>query len=629
MNRGFLQLYEQELRHIRERAAEFAAEYPKIAARLSLNRDLRDTCPDPFVERLLEGFAYLTARVQWKLEAEFPRFTQGILETVYPDYLAPGPSSAIVTFEPEWSDKALLDGVQVPRGSSLQALKPREESTACTFTTAHTVTLLPLDVSQAEYHTRTLPDLFLQRVPNLNPRNVRAAIRIRLSLKGVEGMSLAKLAVDSLDFFLHGEDRLPAAVLELILTRSHGVLVHEPGDAAHRRTTFLPRTNIRHKGFGDDEAMLPQSPRTFEGHRILREYFLLPQRLLFLEITGLQQAVQAIPGREFELIFPLSERQDDVADFVKPDLFRLYSTPAVNLFHRRADRVPLTQTHSEYQVIVDRTRMLDYEIYSIERVTGYGKTSNEQQEFYPFYLQQDRARSAPAFYTVRRERRALSERERRFGAHSSYPGSEVFLSLVDAGCAPFRPEMEQLGVACLCTNRHLPLTMPVGLGSTDFIPANAACVSSVRCLVRPTPPQASFAEGRFAWRTISHLSLNHLSLLDRGEDGASALREILRLYAPNTDAQRLVDGLLRVSSKPGLARSPGAGPVSFVRGIDIDLTLDELKYAGQGVFLFAAALEQFLARCVSINAFTRLTLRTEQRGELHTWPPRTGRIPLL
>lgn len=489
--------------------------------------------------------------------------------------------------------------------------------------------MLPIQVSQAEYHTRNLPDLYLQRVSGLDPKETRAAVRLRISLKGVEGQTLAKLETDKLAFYLHGEDKLPSAVLELLMTRGRGVIVRDPADSQHRRSVLLGRDRLRHMGFEEDEAMLPRGPRSFEGHRILREFFLMPQRLLFFEISGLRESLAAMTGREFDLIIPLRERQDELSDFIKPELFQLHCAPAVNLFRRRTDRLPLSAGHSEYQIIPDRTRMLDFEVYSVEKVTGYGRTSNEQQDFFPFYLQQDHATPGQAFYTVRRDRRTLSERERKFGAHSSYPGSEVFLSLVDPDCAPHSPDLEQLGTACLCTNRHLPLTMPVGIGPTDFNSENPASITAIRCLQRPTPPQPSFAEGRFAWRTISHLSLNYLSLLDSGDDGASALREIIRLYALNVDTQRLVDGLRHIRSKPGLTRSPGAGPVSFVRGIDIEITLDEAKYTGQGIFLFAATLEQFLARCVSINAFTRLTLRTEQRGEIHTWPPRLGRIQLL
>ncbi len=627
MNRAFLQIYNEELRHIREVAGEFAAAYPKIAARLSLDRESREACADPFVERLLEGFAYLTSRVQLKLEAEFPRFTQGLLETVYPDYLAPGPSAAVVRLEPNWTDKSLMDGLKVPRGSTMQSLKLKDEATTCRFVSAHEVTMYPLEVIQADYLTRNMGELGL---PAREFSGARAALRIRLRLKtaGPEGV-LTKLDCDRLPFFLHGEDHLPSVVMEEILSRGLGVVIRDPADHLHRRSEFLKMSSVRQVGFEENEAMLPPSPRSFEGYRILKEHFILPARGLFIEFSGLKKALQRFPGKEFDIIVPLRERKEEITDFVQPSLFQLFCTPVINLFKRRSERAPVTSAVNEYQIIIDRTRVFDYEVYSVERVTGYGRTSSEEQPFYPFYLHRNYRGHAAAFYTCNRVPRALSEKERKFGQRSTYPGSEVHISLVDPENAPFSPDLEQLSAECWVTNRHLAVDLAIGVGNTDFTPESHMPVVSIRCLVRPTPPRPSVAEGRFAWRAINHLSLNYLSLINSGEGGADALRELLHLYAVDPKTQSHIEGIRRISSRPALARSPGTGPVSFIRGIDVDLLLDEDRFAGFGIFLFASAIEQFLARYVSLNSFTRLTLSTEQRGEVMKWPIRPGRIPAL
>src|SRR5882757_5300075 len=154
MDERLLNLYNIELRHLREMAGEFAREYPKIAGRLALDRDAKEACPDPYVERLLEGFAWLAARVHLKLDAEFPRFTQALLETIYPHYLSPVPSMAVAKFEPEPNDTALADGVLVPRGTLLRSNVGRGSLTACTFRTAHDVRLLPVRIIEGRYFTR-------------------------------------------------------------------------------------------------------------------------------------------------------------------------------------------------------------------------------------------------------------------------------------------------------------------------------------------------------------------------------------------------------------------------------------------------------------------------------------------
>lgn len=629
MNRAFLELYNEELRHIRERAAEFAVSYPKIAGRLALDRDARDACPDPFVERLLEGFAYLAARVQLKLEAEFPRFTQGILETVYPDYMAPWPSAGVIRMEPNWNDKALMEGSVVRRGTRLNSLRTKDEATTCTFVTAHDVKLCPFKIEDskkgAEYHTRTLGELNVGKFC----ASARAALRIRIQLQAPDDQSLKQVSCDRLVFYVHGEDHLPASVIEQIFAHGQGVLVCEPGDVRHRSSTWLPVDSLEHVGFAEDEAMLPVSPRGFEGHRILREHFLLPQRNLFFAVRGMQAALAKLPGREADVIIPLAERNDSMVDFVSGKLFQLNCTPVVNLFRKRTDRIPVGPGFTEFQVVVDRLRTLDYEVHSVLEVTGYSKTSSEQQPFHPFYLQPMHHPRQGGFYSVNRLPRTLSENEKKFGAKSTYAGSEVFLTLVDPSAAPFSPNLEQLSVEALCTNRHLPLNMPKGLGDTDFVPEEHLPVRGIRCLSGPTPPRASFAEGRHAWRAISHLSLNYLSLVEKGPDGAEALRELLRLYILNQPNQSVIEGIHGIASRPALARSPGGGPVAFVRGIDIDLTLDEDRYAGSGIFPLASVLDQFFARQVSLNSFTRLTLKTLQRKEVMSWPPRVGKIPIV
>lgn len=631
MNRTFLELYEIELRHIREHAGEFAAAYPKIAARLALDKESRDTCQDPFVERLLEGFAYLAARVQLKLESEFPRFTQGILETVYPDYMAPWPAAAVVRFEPNYNEKALLTGTTVPRGAVLNSLRVKDEATTCTFTTAHPLQLLPFLIKAgkdgAEYHTRNVGELQLSRFCP----DARAALRLRLVLQGPDDSNLGQVECDRLVFYIHGENQLPSSVLESLFSHAQGVLITTPSTPRHKTATWLPKTALEHVGFAEDEAILPFSPRSFEGHRILREHFLLPQRNHFFAIKGTRAALEKLSGRELEIIVPLSERQEGLEGFVTGDLFQLNCTPVVNLFRKRLDRIPILPGHTEYQAIAERLRTLDFEIHTILEVTGYGRTSTDQQAFHPFYLQPAHSATPAGFYAVNRLPRTLSENERQSGPRSTYVGSEVFLSLVDPQSAPFSPKLEQLAVTALCTNRHLPLTMPRGLVDTDFIPEDSMPVKSIRCLVGPTSPRPSFAEGRQAWRAISLLSLNYLSLADnQTATGVLALREMLRLYASGSIAiQRMLDGIVSVESRPALARSPGGGPVVFVRGMDVDLTLDEDRFAGAGVFTLASVLEQFLARYVSLNNFTRLKLKTVQRKEVLTWPPRLGRIPVV
>ncbi len=658
MNRDFLQFYNEELRHIRERAGEFAVDYPDVAGRLALNRDAGSACPDPFVERLLEGFAFLTARVRLKLEAEYPRFTQGILSTVYPDYMAPWPSAAIVQFTPKWNDAALLKGVEVSRLTSLESKKVGD--TACTFRTAHPLALYPFGVSESAYHLTDIRSLRLGL-----DREPSAAFRIRLEMQGLENAGFKDVVCHRLAFYLHSSSgpRLPSDLLENLISSTQRILLTAPDDKLGSTRTWLGPESLRHLGFEEDEALLPANARSFEGHRILREHFLLPQRNSFFAVEGLAAAFRKVPGRTVDLIFVLGRPKQQPETPLPPDFVQLYCTPAINLFPMNANRIPVGKGMSEYQVLINRTRTLDHEVYSVESVTGYSRTSADSRPLHPFYLQPAHQEGLSGYYSVYRESRQFSEREkqatiqstqfsrqRTFTSKDAYRGSEVFLSIVNEQALPISPEVEELQVRALCTNRHLPLDLETGRAAngrlsspdrktspppSDFTARNMAQVAAVTVLAGPTPPRPSFAEGRAAWRAISHLSLNYLSLVERtGPDekrGAEALRALLRLYtadAGSAAANALVEGVKNIVSRPGLARRPGGGPVAFLRGLEIDLTLEDSGYTGIGIFPLASVLEQFFARYVSINHYTRLTLHTPERGRVLQWPARVGRIPV-
>jgi type VI secretion system protein ImpG len=624
MDERLLEHYNNELRHVRETAGEFAREFPKIAGRLALDKDAKDICPDPYVERLLEGFAWLAARVHLKLDAEFPRFTQSLLETVYPHFLPPTPSMAVVRFEPEEGDAGLAAGVVIPRGTLLRSNLGKGERTACTFQTAHAVRLLPIKLLEARYFTRDLVQLNL-------PAGVPAKAAIRLRLQVTAAVPFKEVQLDPLAFFLRGADEFPSWIYEQIFARKSALVLQAPEDGG-RTLGVLPAKSIRAVGFASQEALLPATSRSFEGYRMLREYFAFPQRYRFFELGEMAEAVKSCKGNQIDLIIALKDVETRLEGRLDASYFELFSTPALNLFSKQLDRIDLSRQFSEFQVVADRNRPLDFEVFEIESVRGYGTEPGQEQEFRPFYLAKDTDTATGAFYTTNRVPRVLTTKEKQFGRRSNYAGTEVYLSLVDANSAPYRPDLRQLGVKALCTNRHLPIQMAVGLGRTDFTMDLSAPVKSIRCLAGPTLPAPSLAEGRFSWRLISHLSLNYLSLVDsKTEGGAAGLREMLKLYSQPGDRQmaRQIEGVLSVQSRPVLRRVVGPGPITFARGLEITINFDEPALEGIGVFIMGAVVEQFLAKYVSLNSFTETVIKTQQRGEIMRWPVRMGKRQIL
>ena len=624
MDERLLEHYNTELRHLREMAGEFAHEFPKIAGRLALDKDAKEICPDPYVERLLEGFAYLAARIHLKLDAEFPRFSQSLLETIYPHYLSPIPSMAVAQFEPEENDPGLAAGIPIPRGTLLRSNLGKGERTACTFQTAHAIRLLPLRIAEVRYFTRDVAELEL-------PAELKAKAAIRLRLEATVPVPFGEIAVAPLSVYLRGADELPAMIYEQILAHKTGLVVQSPAERG-KTLALLPAENVHRVGFSESESVLPPSPRTFEGYRLLREYFAFSKRFLFIGFDGFGDALGQVTGKQLDLIVPLREADTRLENRVTASLFDLFCSPIINLFPKQLDRIEISDKFSEFHVVADHNRPLDFEVFEIQSVTGYGAETGQEQEFRPFYLARDTDTDGGAFYTINRVPRMLTAREKQFGGRSTYAGTEIYLSLVDAGSAPYRTDLRQLGIRALCTNRHLPIQMATGLGATDFTMDINAPVASIRCLSNPTVPRPSWAEGRFSWRLISHLSLNYFSLVDsKNGDGVAALREILRLYADANDRQTLrqIEGLVKVQSRPIVRRIPGTGSIAFARGLEITLTFDGTAFEGTGAFLLGAVMEQFFAKYVTLNSFTETVVRTQQRGEIMRWPAQIGKRQII
>lgn len=623
MDPKLLKYYNRELQYVREVGAEFAAEFPKIAGRLGL-----DTfeCSDPYVERLFEGFAFMAARVQLKVDAEFPNFTQQLLQIVYPHYLSATPSMAVVEFKPDFAEAALAEGLTIPRDTVLRSLIAKGEQTACEYRTSQAVQLWPLQLAQLEYLPSLAAISSSGLTPGRYPPTVKAAFRI--VLRTVGGIKFSKMPLQSLPLFLRGSGNIPYRLYEQFLANAVGLAGKFKVGASH--VFEYANGRVAHgMGFNQDEALLRQTPRSFDGYRILQEYFAFPERYLFVELERLNQLTAVCDSEELEL-FVLLDRSDlQLVNALDQNNLALFCAPAINLFPKRADRIHVDHRQSEYHLVVDRSRPMDYEVYSVNEVCGYGTDQAGEQAFLPFYGSKSayQNQTETAFYALRRTKRVLSSKQRRKGVRSSYIGSEVFIALVDAAEAPYSTKLAQLGIETLCTNRDLPLVMPVGLGETDFTLQISAPVKSIRCIAGPTRPLPAAYESDTVWRLINHLSLNYLSLIDSDQKtGAAALRELLGLYAESREPaiKKQIEGVISVASKNVVRRIDSKGPMVFGRGLEISVLLDESAFEGGGYFLMGTVLEQFFARYVSINSFVETAIRTTDRGEVARWPVRMG-----
>ena len=630
MRDELLGFYERELIFLRRMGAEFARKYPKIAGRLLIEGEKIE---DPHVERMIESFAFLTARIGLKLDDELPEITESFLNILYPHYLAPIPSMAIAQFVFGSANDKITSGQILERGSRLNS-RP-VDGTPCQFRTAFDVHLLPIEVQSGA----------LESAAPKNSQGKYADCAIRLSMKCYGGSSLHEIKMGSTDappdrlrFYLDGDPQLVFPLYEILF--NHAVSVEfrpkEPPLTVKTMKTLagvniklpdpivIPAAEaIRPVGFDDAESVLPYANRSFKGYRLLSEYFAFPYKFLFVDIMGIDQAAAAKFGGYFDIIIHLKDVTPPIAP-VATETFRLGCSPVVNLFHKLLDPIYVSQQKYEYHVIPDVHRQASTEIYSVDSVFTSDPRTGVAREFSPFY-------SLRHAYGQQMDK-AFWYASRRASQQPNDEGTEIYMSMVDANFNPSAPAVEVLNVKATCTNRDLPSKLPFGGKDGDFEVEGTALVSRVRCLTKPTetirPPQRRALQ----WRLISHLNLNYLSLVNADNGSPEALQEILHLYNfdDSSVTRKQILGIVGVEARKAVRQIGTRIGAGFVRGIETTITLDEEQFVGSGMFLFASVLERFLGLYASMNSFNQLTIRSEQREEdIKTFPPRVGEQELL
>ena len=524
---------------------------------------------------------------------------------------------------------------------------PSGQTNRCVFRTAHDVRLWPIRIVDATLHARGLPRDYAP------VDDASAALSLTLENSANQPFSALE-NFDDLTFFLRDlSDRDQGAfrLYEQIFGNTCEVAIRSVPDpdsatGAARPGSFhwLGRKALRRVGFSDDEAVLPITRRGFQGYRLLREYFFFERRFLFFKVAGLAEAAAHLDSTRVEIVLYLRRAEIDQEVEVNPSRFALFATPASNVFKRSAQVTPQEKT-SDFVVVPNRKDPLDYEVFDIEAVEAEGANRRNRRVFFPFYSVKSPGAAASsstnprrAYFTSFRTPRELTEPERLSDAVPAYRGSQVRLSLVDVEGGAYDPATKRLTVRTLCTNRDLVLRTPWSQPDLPSFPTvQDAGPVSVRghCLVPPSPPRPSMASGQTAWRLVNHLSLNYLSLLPDDEGTPEALQDLLRLYAGHSSISdpdpRREDRLNQIRGIRGLRTQPVHQRFreGFVRGLGIEVSLDEKNFLGGSAFLLGAVLDEFFSKYVSINSYTQTSVRSTSRGELVTWPPRIGRRNLI
>lgn len=589
-----LEHYKRELTYLRRMGIDFAKTYPKVAGRLELGLD---QSPDPHIERLIEAFAFLTARIQHRIESEFPLFSTALLGILYPHFLNPIPSMSVTRFEVDPTKGKFTTGHEIRKHTPLFA--QTQQGDLCRFRTCYPVTLWPVNITYAGFESTDQFD-FLDTRPEVS-------LVLRLRVSSMEG-PLTELSLSRLRFFLNGDRMLVNSLYELLFCNVLHVAILPDGKG---KPVFLPEECILPVGFGIDEEVLPYPPTAHPGYRLLQEYFTFPEKFHFFEVDHLENH-----GSEdyFDLLIMLDQVPGSRLT-VDQDTFLLGCTPIINLFHKTSEPIRLDERQTEYRLIPDKRREKITEIHSVVSVSGTSNPGDDTSRFEPFFSFNHRMEMP--------EQRAFWVSRIQDTGRKDLPGVDMFLSLMDLDFNPAVPPTTTIFAHTLCTNRRLAEEVPAG---AVLQIEEAAPLSLISALTKPTPQIEPPLEGATLWRLISHLSLNYLSLTG-GEEGLRALREILRLYSFSERAStyQQISGIREMETRKVMRLIGSEAWRGFCRGIEITLEFDERLYVGSSAFLLAAVLNRFFPLYASINSFTQLIIKSQQReGIWKKWQPVAG-----
>jgi type VI secretion system protein ImpG len=609
-----LPFYERELGFLRRYSREFSERYPKIAGDLLMAGEV---CEDPHIERMIQSFALMSARVSKRIEDDYPEFTEALLEVLYPHYLRPFPSCSIARFDYS-ATVGQLTGVQtIPRGTELATRSVK--GVACKFKTAYDVLVAPVKIDNVKFDAIFEP-------PESIILPTGGSSKMSIEFSAVSEQLLLGKSIGNLRVFVDGEPSFCAALLDAMFLRTVAAYVEVDGA---RRWARLSKSPVAPVGFAEQDSLIDFPERSHPAYRLLTEYFAFSEKFNFFDID-VTSVVQKL-GRDsksitLHLVFS-GLRADSNASRMLGNLNKnnllLGCSPVINLFKQHGDPIRITHASAQYPVVANSRNAYAYEVYSVDSVLLVKQTPQGESvtEVKPFYSLKHGSVSEKngRYWSLRRDEL--------IGIKS--PGYETEITIVDVDFNPAKPETDTLSIDLTCTNRDIPAMLSYGLSGGDLFLEGGALVKQINFLRKPSVTYR-FERGRGAhWRLISHLSLNHLSL---GQKGIEAFQETLRLYdlPRSVINEKMLSGIVAIDHQSTSKWLTGKPFACLARGIEITLTIDEDNFVGSGLHVFANILDSFFALYVHINSFTQVCLKSKKSGEvLLKCQPRSGDSSLV
>ena len=576
--------FQDELMYLKEAGEEFAKQNPKLSRFLSEGHE------DPDVERLLEGFAFLSGRLREKIDDELPEMTQSLMTLLWPHYMRSVPSMCIFELTPQ--PGSLTEKTRVIRGREMASAPV--EGTACLFRTCYDVDLYPIeitDIEQTNSRTNTQLDIHLSTLGNLD---------------------LSRINMDSLRFYLHGDPHI-TRTLYLWIFRYLERIELDVG-SGYKKT--LSEKHITPVGFEDNEALLPYGTHCFAGYRLFQEYFSLPNKFMFFDVNGLEW-IKGTPQRSRLKISLVFHRALPSEIILKKTHFKIHCTPGVNLFSMDADPIRVDHLRNEYKVRPQSPHQTHYEVYSIEQVERWSKTERKRKKIIEFetFEHQINQTDKQEFYKSR-----VADR---INGH----GFEQYISFHSHKNTPLHLETENVLMKLECSNAGLAERLSVG--EISFNTHKSPEYATFTNITKPTQSVSPQLNGELQWQLIANMSLNYLSLSNI---------EVLKVMLSTYDFHARVD---RRANRASILRLQGIKSSSMapidrvfrgvcVRGTQFNLVVDSSFFVNEGdMFLMSSVLNEFIRLYSSVNSFTELEVFDEHTREVYHWPWLMGQQTVL
>lgn len=646
MNEKFLQYYNRELSYLRDEGVYFATQYPKIASRLGMNSI---DVPDPYIERLLEGIAFLNARTNLKIDASYPRFVSNILEVIHPQLLNPKPACAIVEFD-STQNQALNAINKIRRGDVLQSLpfNVNDQKVNCTFCATQELELSPLKLESVNYIAAT-------NSPSLTHITTQTTYSIlKLDLSIAAPYLCSDLIPEKIKIFLGHDVVSSSQLLYLLMNCCSKVVCHNPDKS--QPWSYTIHEKPEHLGFSDNESLTINTDKNIAALRVIQDYIQLPEKFLFIGQKGIREAIQYAETqgfieknasqaqktitengvnkriidyqkRHFCLSFVFSETNKELIHSLVASTFSISATPIVNIFKKKGVRFSVDANQKEHHVVADRVQPLNYEIYAIDEVTAYDKHNQKIMTYRPFYQYYNNKHNSTfsknAYFSVTRDRR-LAHDDKVY--RTSYLGHETFVSLSNVLSEEPSNNLHQIALDVWCTNRDLPILMPLGTAS-DFLIEESLPVKSIKLIKKLTRPKEAIDDQNSLWSLLNLMRLNYASLLNLVDnEGTQYLKEMLSSFPhdKNDLLRQNIDAVTNVRIQPTKKLIRDGLHSGIVRGLKVELTIDEGLMGGVHPFLFGSVLRYYLASIISVNSFLEFSLEMVHSKEIIRWSHHLG-----